>query len=109
MKTKKLNVIFSHDNGLPLKPVIAPAFSEGFLPDENKKCINIFLNKEEQDLLGDLSVDKYYLVGDEIWIGFLNFYVALSGVSPDYFSLLKRNNLNIYFYTEENQFITGYY
>lgn len=102
---------FKLENGLPVKPIISPAYQEGFLPSKNRQAISVYLEKEDIVKLGNFKIQKQYILKkdktNEVLFLINDHYIALGQISDTIIEALNKNNFDLYFYDQTQKFIIG--
>lgn len=99
---------FILDNGLPVKPIIAPKYSECYFKEDNSNAIYIYLTEEEIKTLQTIEkVSKNYVGDSEIWFEINEQYIVLGNVSAKIVKEFLNKKINIYFFKEDKTFIKG--
>jgi hypothetical protein len=102
---------FKLENGLPVKPIISPAYQEGFLPSKNRHAISVYLEKNDIVKLGNFKIKKQYVLKkdkeNEVLFLINEHYLALGQISDIIIEALNENSFDLYFYDENQTFIIG--
>lgn len=91
---------------MPVKPIIAPKYSECLLED-NSNTLFVYLNDVEIEKLQDIKATTSYCINNEIWLDINEIYLVLSDVSAKIIKDFINKKINIYFFKEDKSFIKG--
>ena|SRR5579875_1622887 len=103
---------FKLENGLPVKPIILPAYQEGYSNSSKRYVLSIFLEKVDLEKLKVFKIEKQYTLQtkkeNEIWLLINEHYIAMNKISDIIIEALNKGNLDVCFYDIDKKFIIGF-
>jgi hypothetical protein len=102
---------FKFDNGLPVKPIINPAYQAKYSKEQDQYQLHIFLSKEEAEKIEDIEIEGYACEiinkRGNIWLIINDLYLVLGDLNVKIIEELQNKKLDFCFFNEENAFIKG--
>lgn len=94
---------FKLENGLPVKPIISPAYSTGFSDKKKSYVLAMYLTDNELKQLDDLEIETfaYFKEQKEIWLTIHN------NINDKIIGAIEQKNLIICFFKKDKTFIHG--
>lgn len=100
---------FKFDNGLPVKPIINPAYETGYSEEDQFYVLSMYLTDEDLKKLENLNIEgfTYSLDKKEIWLLINEHYVVFGEVSDIIIRAFDKRNVAFYYLKENGEFIKG--
>lgn len=102
---------FKFDNGLPVKPIVNPAYQAKYSKEQNQYQLHIFLNHDDFQQVKDIEISGYACEiinkRGNIWLFINDLYLVLGDLNVKIIEELQNKKLDFCFFNENKEFIKG--